>query len=302
MASGCPPALDLLLGEMAMARRIRIVDVGANPRGEKAPYAGLLATGACDVVGFEPNPQAFAGLASEGSDHTTYLPFAVGDGTDTEFKIYKDDSMGSVYDPYLPGTGLIPFRNWHQIVDRVPMKTVALDQSPQILPFDLLKIDIQGGEIDVFRGGAERLRDAVAVIVELRYFRLYDGEPMMGGVDLDLRGRGFELHKFRFNKSRALLNSQSHRLKRRRTLDQLIDGDAIYVRDITKMAQMSDDQLSRLAILSSAVFDSHTLCLVCLDELVRRGRIGPDMPARYVDALPADLRLDADAAGIPPTA
>lgn len=293
MTPGRPPALDLLLTRLNLPRRLRIVDVGANPRGEQAPYAGLLTIGACDVVGFEPNPEAFAKLEPHGSDHTTYLPYAVGDGTEKEFRIFKDDSMGSVHDPYLPGTKLIPFRNWHQIIDRVPMQTVALDSSPDIAPFDLLKIDIQGGEVDVFRGGRTILAEAVAVIVELRYFRLYEDEPMLGGVDIELRGQGFELHKFRFNKARGLLNSQSHRLKRRRTADQLIDGDAIYVRDITRPDRMTDDQLGRLAVLSSAIFDSHTLCLVCLDELVRRGRIDQATPAQYVDALPPDLRLDA---------
>lgn len=296
MTPGCPPSLDLLLTKLGLARRLRIVDVGANPRGEQAPYAGLLALGACDVVGFEPNPEAFAKLETARSDpgavHTTYLPFAVGDGSEKVFRIFKDDSMGSVHDPYLPGTKLIPFRNWHQIVDRVPMQTVALDTSPDIEPFDLLKIDIQGGEVDVFRGGRTILAGAVAVIVELRYFRLYENEPMLGGVDIELRAQGFELHKFRFNKARGLANSQSHRLKRRKTADQLIDGDAIYVRDITRPERMTNDQLARLAILSSAVFDSHTLCLVCLDELVRRDRIDPATPALYVDALPSDLRLD----------
>lgn len=297
MTPECPPSLDFLLTRLALPHRLRVVDVGANPRGEQAPYAGLLAIGACDVVGFEPNPEAFAKLETAGpdprSEHTTYLPFAVGDGTDKVFRIFKDDSMGSVYDPYLPGTKLIPFRNWHQIVDRVPVRTVALDTSPDIKPFDLLKIDIQGGEVDVFRGGRTILSGAVAVIVELRYFRLYEGEPMLGGVDIELRDQGFELHKFRFNKARGLRNSQSHRLKRRRTADQLIDGDAIYVRDISRPEHMTDDQLARLAILSNAVFDSHTLCLVCLDELVRRGRIEPAIPAQYVDSLPPDLRLDA---------
>lgn len=296
MTPGCPPALDLLLTRLKLARRLRIVDVGANPRGEQAPYAGLLAIGACDVVGFEPNPEAFAKLETAGSDpgsgHTTYLPFAVGDGTEKEFRIFKDDSMGSVHNPYLPGTKLIPFRNWHQIIDRVPVRTVALDTSPDIKPFDLLKIDIQGGEVDVFRGGRTILAGAVAVIVELRYFRLYENEPMLGGVDIELRAQGFELHKFRFNKARGLANSQSHRLKRRKTADQLVDGDAIYVRDITRPDRMADDQLARLAVLSNAIFDSHTLCLVCLDELVRRDRIDPATPAQYVDALPPDLRLD----------
>ena len=38
------------------------------------------------------------------------------------------------------------------------------------------------------------------------------------------------LHKFMFNKSQPFPHSQAARLNRRRTSDQLIDGDAVYLR------------------------------------------------------------------------
>ena len=54
--------------------------------------------------------------------------------------------------------------------------------------------------------GRRVLSEAVAVIIELRYLQLYEGEPMMGGVDEVLREQGFMLHKFLFNKSRQMTN------------------------------------------------------------------------------------------------
>lgn len=282
----------LLLRALPFNRRTRIVDVGANPMAEEAPYAPLLRLGACDVVGFEPQPAAFAELQKIRSDRETYFPFAVGDGSRQELRVYRDHGFASVLDPYLPGTKVMPLRGWHRLVDKIPFDTVALDAAPEVGPFDLLKIDIQGGEDAVFRGARVALKAATAVIVELRYFRLYEGEPMVGGVDCELRGQGFELHKFRFNKSRAILNSQAHRLRHTHVRDQLIDGDAIYVRDITRPELMSDSQLMHLALMASAVFASHSLALFCLDELVRRGVAAVDLPARYVDGLPADMRLD----------
>lgn len=288
--------LAVLLAGLRLERRTRVVDVGANPMAEEAPYAGLLRAGACDVVGFEPQPVAFAELAKVKSERETYFPFAVGDGSRQELRLYRDHGFASVLDPYLPGTKVMPLRGWHHLTGKIAFDTVALDASAEVGPFDLLKIDIQGGECDVFRGAREALNGAVAVIVELRYFRLYEGEPMMGGVDCELRGQGFELHRFRFNKSRALVNSQSHRLRHAHVRDQLVDGDAIYVRDITRKDLMSAGQLAQLAVLASAVFSSHSLVLHCLDELVARGAAAADLPARYVDALPAEMRLD----GAPP--
>lgn len=289
-------ALGVLLGALAPARRTRVVDVGANPMAEAAPYARLLQRDACDVVGFEPQPVAFSALQKIRSPRETYFPFAVGDGSRQDLKIYRDHGFASVFEPYLLGTRVVPLRGWHKIVDRIGFDTVRLDDAPEVGRFDLLKIDIQGGECDVFRGARRALTSASVVIVELRYFRLYEGEPMMGGVDCELRAQGFELHKFRFNKSRSLANSQSHRLRHAMVRDQLIDGDAVYVRDITRPERFADEDLTHLALMAAGVFDSHSMVLFCLDELVRRGAADSGLPARYVDALPAEFRLD-DASG-----
>lgn len=282
--------VSVLLEGFGLSRRTRIVDVGANPLGE-APYAALLGMGGCDVVGFEPQPSAFAELAKIKSERETYLPFAVGDGSHKELKVYRSSGFTSVFEPHLPGMKFLGGATWGQITERIGMDTVALDQAEGVGEFDLLKIDIQGGEVEVFKGAEQALKQAMVVIVELRYFRLYEGEPMLGGVDDELRRQGFYLHKFLFNKSTRLPNSQSHRLHRRRTRDQLIDGDAVYLRDMGQLATYSDAQVMHLCVTASAVFGSHTLVLHCLDDLVRRGVVAADMPARYVDAMPAELRL-----------
>lgn len=113
---------------------------------------------------------------------------------------------------------------------------------------------------------------------------------MSGGVDAELRAQGFMLHKFMFNKTAMLANSQMRRLARRANPDQLVDGDAIYLRHPGKLDALSDDQLCHLALIGSGVIESHSLTVAALDELVRRRRIDRGAPAAYVDALPAELR------------
>lgn len=283
------PHIAVLLDGLAPERRTRVVDVGANPLGE-APYAALLQAGGCDVVGFEPQPEAFARLMAVKSDRETYLPFAVGDGSPRELKIYRFSGFTSVYEPYVEGMRYLGAPSWARIVERVPMETVALDADDRVGPFDLMKIDIQGGECDVFRGAEKALAGAMAVIVELRWFRLYQDEPMVGGVDAELRRQGFYLHKFLFNKSRALPHSQAHRLRERRMRDQLIDGDGVYLRDMGRISDHATEALKHLCILAAGVFSSHSLVLHVLDELVRRDAVAAALPAAYADALPADLQ------------
>ena len=72
----------------------------------------------------------------------------------------------------------------------------------------------------------------------------------------------------------------------------MVDSDAIYLRNMAWIDLYSDDQLMHLCITAAAVLHSHTLVVHALDELVLRGRVPADLPAAYVDALPAALRVD----------
>lgn len=284
-------ATKFLLDVLPLSRPTTFCDVGANPINEP-PYQRLLQAGGCRVVGFEPNPDAFAELEKAKGSNETYFPLAVGDGKSHVLHLYKHSGFSSIFLPHLPGLNAVGAQGWGTLDRDVEMKTVALDKIKDLPPFDCLKIDIQGGEELVFRNGRKVMADAVAVIVEMRWMQLYEGEPMAAGIDAELRAQGFMMHKFLFNKSKMLGNSQARRL-RGMNADQLIDGDAVYLRHPGKLDALSDDQLGHMALIGGAVIDSHSLTVAALDELVRRGRIDASAPARYVDALPAELRAPA---------
>jgi FkbM family methyltransferase len=283
----------VLLRELPLTRRVKVVDIGANPMAADAAHKPLLDLGACDVVGFEPQPVAFAELAKIKSDRETYLPYAVGDGSQRMLRVYLDHGMTSFLPAYEAGQKAIAMRPWSALLEEIPFDTKRLDDAG-LGEFDLLKIDVQGAENEVLAHAAKALAAATVVIVELRFFRLYEGEPMMGGVDTQLRSMGFELHKFLFTKTRSLRNSQNARLRHRYFRDQILDGDAVYIRDISKIEGFSDAQVMHLAVLASAVFESHSLTLFCLDHLVARRAVPANLPALYVDSLPASMRIEGD--------
>lgn len=288
------PHLAVLAKGLNLTARPRIVDVGANPMVAEAPYAALLQMDACDVVGFEPQPVAFAELEKIKSARETYLPFAVGDGTPKTLRLYRSNGFASVFDPYVAGGKYLGMQGWQTLHGKIDFDTVRLDDSADIGAFDVLKIDIQGGEYDVFRGAETCLKHCMVVIVELRHYRLYDDEPMSGGIDTELRRQGFYLHKFLSNKAKMLPSSQAGRLKKRANRDQLIDGDGVYLRDMALIETYTDQQLTALCMTAAAVFVSHSLVLHILDELVRRGVALDSLPADYVAALPTEF-LSGDA-------
>ncbi len=285
-----PDALRILLARLASARQTRIVDVGANPL-YPPPYAELLAEGACDVVGFEPQADACEKLQATKGAHETYLPFAVGDGTEKTLHIYCWSGFTLVFKPDKAALQALGALARARVEQSVPLMTLALDSDDRVGPFDLMKIDIRGGELDVFRGAARSLEHATAVIVELRYFPVYQGDPLLSGVDAELRRQGFILHKFLFTKTRSIANSQNARLRHKYVQDQAIDGDAVYLRRLERQPDCNDEQLKHLCILAAGVLHSHSLVLHVLDLPVARGVVAADLPGAYVDRLPAELRV-----------
>ncbi len=87
-----------------------------------------------------------------------------------------------------------------------------------------------------------------------------------------------------------MINSKINRLNIKRNPDQVIDGDAVYVRDLDRLKAFDDAQVLHMAMLAAAVVSSHSLVVLCLDELVARGLVAADLPAAYVDALPERYR------------
>ena len=286
------PAIRFLLECLSPDRLTHVVDVGANPL-TPPPYSTLFEMGGCHVIGFEPHPEAFVALTQAKTDRETYFNEAVGDGSTETLRIYRDSGLTSIFPPYEGGFRYLGRSRFNMhLNEEVPLATRRLDDIDAIADIDLLKIDIQGGEVKVFEGGERKLRSAVAVIPEIRFYQLYQGEPMFGGIDMALRKQGFQLHKIVEPKAKVIPNTQIDRLKRSALRNQVIDADAVYLRDPGLPDAISDEKMKHMAILACAVFDSQDLALHCLDHLVERGVIPGDSPAEFVDTLPAHLRKD----------
>lgn len=79
----------------------------------------------------------------------------------------------------------------------VPMATLdGLVASGAVRAPDLLKLDIQGYELEALRGGERSLQAARAVICEVSFRAFYEGQALFPDVLAYLRERGFRLHAF----------------------------------------------------------------------------------------------------------
>ena len=76
----------------------------------------------------------------------------------------------------------------------VPMRALdGIFGECDLKDLDLLKIDVQGYEIEVFAGGTETLQKTRLIVTEVSFFEHYKGQPLFGEVYGFLHKAGFEL-------------------------------------------------------------------------------------------------------------
>lgn len=136
------------------ARLTEVVDIGANPIDGDPPYKPMLESGLCRVTGFEPQEQALAELQRKKGPFERYLPYAVGDGEVHTLNICRASGMTSLFEPDPATLDLFQvLKPLGEVVQQVEVPTRKLNDVSEIEHLDFLKIDVQGGELAVFKSG-----------------------------------------------------------------------------------------------------------------------------------------------------
>ena len=271
--------------------RIKIVDVGANPIDGTPPYIDLLKRGIADVVGFDPNPDSLRRLNQQKSAAETYLPYAIGDGQRHTLNICKAQGMTSLLKPNPAVLNLFHgFPDWATVMATEIVDTVRLDDIPDTAGLDLLKIDIQGGELMAFKNGQARLRDALVIHTEVEFLPMYVDQPLFGDVDVFLRQHGFMFHRFFPTVSRVItplvLDNDIYA-----GMSQLFWADAIFVRDLTRLDELSARQLLALATIIHDCYGSVDFVMHVLTH--HDGRFGSQLAPTYLANLQTQNRAAA---------
>ena len=149
---------------------------------------------------------------------------------------------------------------------------------------DLLKLDVQGSELAIFQGGEEKLSGTVAIQTEVSFVPLYKKQPVLGDIDLELRGHGFIPHCFAALKKRPIAPCVIDN-NPRQAINQLLEADIVYVRDFRRPELMSDEQLKHLALICHHCYQSDDLALRCVLLLEQRNTLQNGSVQRYLQSL-----------------
>lgn len=151
---------------------------------------------------------------------------------------------------------------------------------------DVLKIDIQGGELSVLKGAVGSLRDSVLFVeVEVSFFKRYVGQPVFHEIEAFLAGFGFEFIDFYRMKRYRHVNAARIdilRLGRRQHAGRLAFADAFFLLRDEVAAE-------RMAALSES--ERATFVLKAVMILVAYGKA--DLAARWFDLFGSTMTQSA---------
>jgi FkbM family methyltransferase len=172
-----------------------VLDVGANEglyalRLRTAGYRGR-------IVSFEPLSAMFAKLADASADDPDWEALRVALGAEPGTATLNIAGNWA-------SSSLLPMRERHRLAE--PRSAYVAAEECAVATLDglreevlrpderaYLKLDVQGSELDVLRGGARTLEQIEIVQAETSLVPLYDGAPLFGEVVAYLDEREFSL-------------------------------------------------------------------------------------------------------------
>lgn len=258
---------------LQLVERLEVVDVGANPIDGDPPYLSLLESGFANVTGFEPQAAALERLTQSAGPNERYLPHVIADGRSHTLHLCASDGFTSLLPPDPEQLALLTdFPRLAEVTRTETVQTVRLDDVPDLRRIDLLKMDVQGGELAVIEGGGGLLGEAAAVQTEVGFHRLYAGGPTFADIDLALRSHGFAPHNFVSTRTWPMAPVEWADAMQA-TSRQLVEADLLYVLDPARLDLIASPRLKRLAFIAHGGYSAAGVALRCLLELTSRGEL-----------------------------
>ena len=255
-----------------MEEAIEVMDIGASVITEVPVYRVLLDKRMARLTAFDGDARQIDKIENTyGKDFVTVLNYFIFDGGKHDVYLCSSASgMSSLFNPKLEALSFFNgFTKFGEVQNIENIQTTKLDEIEEVKSPDFLKMDVQGAELGIIKNGINKIKDCLAIQLEVSFFNLYEQQPSFGEVDVYLRELGFIPHMFldvkRWSIAPTIFNGNF-----RVPGNQLLESDIVYVKDPLKLAELSVVQLKKLVILAHYSFKSFDLCVWLLIELERR--------------------------------
>jgi FkbM family methyltransferase len=276
-------SLAELIQEVEPNLRFSLFEIGSRMmRSQPEPFYEILDFfPGSKIFGFEVERELCAQMNEQARDGVVFHPCALGEREEERsFYVTQAPMCSSLYEPNPAYIDLYNNIHYASLKQEIKVRTTSLDyfsDENSVHFIDFIKIDIQGAELDVFRGGIKSLSKCLFIVTEVGFVDLYKNQPLFGDVSGFLRSQGLMFHKFlnigwRSLKPILLNNDINHG-------SQMLWADAIFCRDINFLNELSSQQLLKLSVLSflNASPDLTYFCLSLFDK-----RTNTDLAGRFL--------------------
>lgn len=243
-----------------------IFEVGALPSDQPEPFH--------QILDFFPNSKIFAFEISEvlcnklnrnTTKNVTFYPAAL--GLTQEKRTFYETNHPACGSLYKPNEELISQYNCMEVAylkSSCSIETVSLDffcDKNDIQDIDFIKIDIQGAELEVFKGGIRSLANVFAIVSEVEFIPHYIDQPLFGDVCSFLSDNNLMFHKFLSMNGRSLKPIIVDNDPCFPT--QYMWSDALFIRNVLKLSELSTDKLLKLGLIAF-IYGSYDVTFQCI--------------------------------------
>lgn len=253
--------------------KFTLIEIGARQVGKnKEPFYQLLDHfPSSKIIGFEIDEKTCNQMNLSAPNGVKYYPCALGEFNESRRLYITNHPMCcSLYKPNEELLSLYHNFEVAYLQSETTIDTTTLDdfvEKNDIGSVDFIKIDVQGAELDIFKGSSKTLKDVLKIVCEVEFIHHYKNQPLFGDVCNFLSKYDLMFNKFLGMEGRSLRPLVLN--KNLNYASQHIWSDAVFIRNVQKIPQLNDEKLLKLSLLA-AVYGSPDLIIYCLSKFDER--------------------------------
>lgn len=264
-------------------KKIEVMDVGAAAIAEEPIYSKLIDENIANLNAFEGDERQSDKLKSKYGDNIKLFNRFLFDGSFQN--LYLADPKSGMTSLFKPNEKVLNFFNGFNKFGKIEkiekIQTEKLDDISDLPFIDFAKLDIQGSELTVLKNGSLKLKNCLAIQLEVSFVCLYEGQPSFGDIDLWMRKNGYIPHCFldikRWSITPTIFNNNF-----RTPGNQLLESDIVYIKDPFKLNSLDNTQLKKLILISHYCLKSIDLSVFIILELEKRNILVKDTFKNYI--------------------
>jgi FkbM family methyltransferase len=250
---------------------LNVVDCGARSCMEMSKWEHL-GEHFC-LRGFEPDAIECGRLNAEYESYGhRFYPICLGKRNEDNrpFYVTKNKSASSLLRPMADverfrHDGNYSFAEVFTVENVITLSTKTLNtwwlenHCPDI---DLIKLDVQGAELEILESGTDALNGVVCVEVEVVFYPIYENQPLFADIDAFLRKQGFTFYGFVWNQCSHFCGRMACPLLKtypvnvlfgQQLAGQLFTVDALYMIEVLRPLQNATAKLTLHKLLKLVI-------------------------------------------------